>query len=194
MKQVFLVLAVCILSLGAKSQDAPKGLPVNDKAPVFVAKDQNGKNVSLENLLQKGPVVLVFYRGQWCPYCNRQLSQLQDSVSYIVAKGATLVAVSPEKPENIQKTIAKTKATYPILFDDGLTIMNAYNVTYQVDTATVAKYKKYGIDFKEANGSNGDHLPVPAVFVIGKNDIIKYVHFDPDYTKRASVKEILDHL
>ncbi len=194
MKQIFIGLFMMIMTLSGYSQTMPSGLQVNDKAPLFTAKDQDGKPVMLETMLQKGPVVLVFYRGQWCPYCNKQLAQLQDSASYIVAKGASLVAVSPETPENIKKTIEKTKAAYPVLSDEGMKIMDSYQETYAVDTATVNKYKNYGLDFTAMNGSNGEHLPVPAVYVINKNGIIDYVHFDADYTKRASVKEILAHL
>lgn len=194
MKQICLLLAFVVTVLTVKSQTAPQGLHVKDKAPLFSATDQNGHVVSLEKLLQQGPVVLVFYRGEWCPYCNRQLAQLQDSVSFIKEKGATLVAVSPEIQENIQKTVAKSKATYPVLSDKGLAIMNSYQVAFSVDSATIKKYKDYGIDFNVANGSNGEKLPVPAVYVINKNGIISFAHFDPDFRKRASVKEILMHL
>ena len=172
MRKVFFVFIVSLLAKFAGAQDAPKGLTVNDKAPYFAATDQNGKTVSLAGLTSSGTVVLVFYRGQWCPYCNKQLSHLQDSLSFIIGKGATLVAVTPEKPDNIQKTITKTKAGYPILFDDGLKIMKAYNVAYTVDGEMLAKYKKYGIDFNVANGSNGASLPVPAVYIINKAGII----------------------
>ena len=191
MKQISILVSLLMIALAGITQTMPAGLHVNDKAPMFTAKDQNGNTISLSELLQKGPVVLVFYRGEWCPYCNRQLSQLQDSVSYITGKGASLVAVSPEKPENINKTIAKTKAAYPVVSDEGLKIMNSYKVTYTIDSAMVNKYKMYGMDFNNINGSNGEHLPVPAVYVISKKGIIQFVHFDPDYTKRASVKEIV---
>lgn len=194
MKQINVLLFVLLAAITAECQDLPTGLHTNDKAPGFTATDQNNNAISLDMLLQKGPVVLVFYRGEWCPYCNKQLSELQDSASYIAAKGATLVAVSPEKPENITKTISKTKATYPVLYDEGLKIMNNYKVAYTVDNATVEKYKSYGLDFTVANGNNGANLPVPTVYIVNKNGIIQFVHFDPDYTKRTSVKEILDHL
>lgn len=172
----------------------PKGLNVNDKAPAFAATDQNGKVFDLNDQLKKGDVVLVFYRGQWCPYCNKQLKSLEDSLSLIMAKGATLVAITPEKPENISKTIEKTKAAYPILFDDGLKIMKSYDVAFAVDDKTVEKYKGYGIDFSQANGNNGANLPVPAVYIINKEGKIIYRYFDADYRFRASVAEILAHL
>ncbi len=195
MKYLFIISAyVPLFSSLTKAQQLPKGLRVNDAAPVFMTKDQHGKKISLADEIKKGPVVLVFYRGQWCPYCNKQLKKLEDSLSFITARGAALIAVSPEKPENIAKTIRKTNASYPVLFDDGSTIMKLYDVAYAVDTATVSKYKKYGIDFTEVNGANGAVLPVPAVFVINKEGKIVFRHFDPDYRNRASVKDILDHL
>lgn len=194
MKKLLLSVAVFFQSLLILAQDAPKGLNVNDKAPFFTAKDQNEKAVSLEGQLKKGPVVLMFYRGQWCPYCNKQLMQLEDSLQLITAKGATLIAVTAEKPENISKTIEKTKAVFPILFDDSLSIMKSYDVAFAVDAKTIKTYKKYGIDFNEANGKNGANLPVPALYIISSEGKITYKYFNPDYTKRPSVAEIVEHL
>ncbi|MBL0182533.1 MAG: AhpC/TSA family protein [Chitinophagaceae bacterium] len=194
MKKLILSLGVLIVAVTLHAQDGPKGLNVNDKAPEFSAKSQDGKPISLKEKLKAGPVVLVFYRGQWCPYCNRELKNLEDSLSLITAKGATLIAVTPEKPENISKTIEKTKATYPILFDEGLKIMKSYDVAFAVDPKTIEKYKGYGIDFNEVNGANGTNLPVPAVYIINKNGGIIYKYFDADYRKRPSVKDLLDHL
>lgn len=176
------------------AQPSPKGLQINDKAPEFSLKDQYGNLISLSTELKKGAVVLVFYRGQWCPYCNRQLQGLQDSLSFIKEKGAALVAVSPEKPENISKTVEKTKATYPVLFDNGLKTMKSYDVAFALDSSTVEKYKAHGIDFYDANGANGATLPVPTVYIINKEGTIVFKHFDPDYRKRVTVQEILSHL
>jgi peroxiredoxin len=195
MKKLLLFISVFSIAASVYAQEEPKGLNVNDAAPGFTAKDQEGKTVSLKEQLKKGPVVLVFYRGQWCPYCNKQLKKLEDSLSLITGKGASLLAVTPEKPESISETIEKTKATYPILFDEGLKIMKSYDVSFAVDEKTVEKYKGYGIDFTKANGeSNGANLPVPAVYVINKEGKIVFRHFDKNYTKRASVADILEHL
>lgn len=193
MKKVLLSTVFYFMVFVCFSQ-TPKGLNVNDKAPEFSAISQNGNNISLKAALQKGPVVVVFYRGEWCPYCNKYLMHLQDSLPFIKAKGARLIAITPEKPENISKTIAKTKASYPILFDKGLQIMKAYDVDYAIDSVMLDKYKKYGIDFNIANGENGEHLPVPAVYVINKEGKIVYKFFEPDFRIRASIKEILQHL
>ncbi len=172
----------------------PEGLKVGDMAPDINAINQVGTKVELKQLLMKGDVVLVFYRGQWCPFCNRQLSKINDSLSFIIAKGATVVTITPETAENIKKTIEKTKASYSIVEDKGMVIMKSYKVNFAVDEKTIEKYKTYGIDFDKANGSNGANLPVPATYIIGKDGKIKYVFFNPDYRQRASVKEILEHL
>ena len=180
--------------VNSNAQTNPIGLKVNDKSPEFSAKDQNGKTISLQNELKNGKVVLIFYRGQWCPYCNKELKGMQDSLSFITSKGAVVVAVTPELPENISKTIGKTNASYSILSDDGLKIMKAYDVAYAVDPALNEKYKGYAIDLMKANGANGANLPIPAVYIIDTNGNIIYRYFDVDYRNRASVKEIADHL
>ncbi len=194
MKKIILTAFISAFVLLSQAQTNPAGLQVNDKAPEFTAKDQNGKVISLEDALKNGKVVLIFYRGQWCPYCNKQLKGMEDSLSFITANGATVLAITPEQPAMVEKTIEKTKATYSILSDDHLKIMRAYDVAYSLDDATVKKYKGYGIDFSSANGDNGANLPVPAIYIIDTNGNIAYRHFDTDYTKRASIQEIVDHL
>jgi peroxiredoxin len=191
-KILFLLIVVC--NAHAYAQPYPVGLNVNDVAPDFSATDQRGEKINLKKQLNRGKVVLVFYRGQWCPYCNKQLKQLEDSITFIKEKGATVLAITPELPENISKTIEKTKASYSVLFDDGLKIMNAYKVAFPVEATTVAKYKGFGVDFLKVNGTNGANLPVPAVYIVNKNGKIIYRHFDVDYKKRSSIKDILDHL
>jgi peroxiredoxin len=183
-----------ILSTIANAQTDPTGLKVGDQAPLFTGVDNNGKSFSLESALKKGDVVLMFYRGQWCPFCNKQMSQMNDSLSMITSKGATVVAISPEIQENVTKTIQKTKASFPVISDEQMKIMKDYKVNFPVPQATIDRYKNFGIDFSVANGANGANLPVPATYVIGKNGKIKYVFFNPDYRKRASVQEIVSYL
>lgn len=172
----------------------PEGLKVGDMAPDFSAKDQHGKTISLEQALQKGPVVMLFYRGQWCPYCNKQMSRFSDSLSLLIAKGASVLAIAPETAENVKKTIEKTKSTFSVLADQGLAIMKMYKVNFAVDEKTITKYKGYGIDFDNANGVNGANLPVPATYIIGKDGKVKYVFFNTDYRNRASVMDVLNNL
>ena len=165
-------------------------LTVGESAPMFKAKDANGREINLKQLLKKGPVVLYFYRGQWCPFCNKQLSQLQDSLQQLTAKGAQVMVVSPEIQENIGKTVAKTKASFPIVHDQNFAIMKAYRTAFTVQPDIVTKYKGFGVDLLVANGADAAVLPVPATYIIGKDGKIKYAHFNADYRQRVSVKEV----
>jgi peroxiredoxin len=196
MKKISLLLTLLIsIKLFAQQTDVkPVGLKVGDKAPQIIALANNGKTINLEQLLQKGPVVLVFYRGQWCPYCSKALYNLNEELVAIQSKGATIIAVTPESAENIVKTVEKSKATFPIISDNNLAIMKNYQVNFAVTEKTLTKYKGYGIDLEKANGSNGANLPVPATYVIGTDSIIKYAFFDYDYSKRASISEIITNL
>jgi peroxiredoxin len=194
MKKAFFLLTLIFSLLLASAQEKPEGLFIGSKAPDFKAKDQDGNEVRLKDLLRKGKVVLVFYRGYWCPYCNRELSRLQDSLVQIQEKGATVVAVSPEKPENVKQTVEKTKAGYPVLYDEGMKIMKGYDVEYEVEENTLARYRSSGLDIEKNNGPNGKFLPVPAVYIIDKESTVIYRFFDADYRKRPSIKDILANL
>ena len=196
MKKLLPLLITALISATCFSQNTvyPEGLKVGDKAPQFKGTDNYGKPFDLKKQLKNGDLVIIFYRGLWCPYCNKELSQLNDSLSFITAKGAAVIAISPETKENVTKTTGKTKASFPIISDSAMMIMKMYKVNFAVDEATQIKYKKYGIDFSEANGSNGANLPVPATYIVGKDGIIKYVFFNTDYKVRSSVQNLLDHL
>ncbi len=194
MRFLFLILSI-FATVITFSQEAPEGLFINSKAPDFKAKDQNGNDVRLKDLLKQGPVVLVFFRGSWCPYCNRYLKNLEDSLRLVINKGATLVAVTPEQSEGIAKTLEKTNASFRILHDEGLKIMKAYDVEYELNENAVKRHKNGGIDLEEINGKkNGNYLPVPATYVISKESTVTFRFFNVDYKKRPSVKEILEHL
>ncbi|MGY3089830.1 peroxiredoxin [Hymenobacter sp. UYAg731] len=169
-------------------------LAVGSTAPDFKGQDAAGRPVELRQLLKKGPVVLYFYRGQWCPYCSKELSQLQDSLQVLTAKGAQVVVVTPETPANIGQTVAKTKASFPIVHDQDLVIMKAYKTAFVVDDATAQKYLGFGVDLKKANALDQNILPVPATYVIGRDGKIKFVYFDADYRHRASVRQVAQAL
>jgi len=194
MKKIVSFICFVFVFFIVSAQEAPEGLFISSKAPDFRAKDQHGNEIRLKDLLKEGNVVLVFYRGQWCPYCNKELARLQDSIQFIKDKGATLIAVSPENHENISKTVEKTKAEYSILYDEGLKIMKAYDVEFEIPENTLTRYKNAGLDIEKYNGANGKFLPVPAVYIIDKESTVIYRFFEPDYKKRPSVKDLLDHL
>lgn len=186
-----LFLAVTIFA--QKSQN-PEGLFPGAKAPDFKANDQNGNEIRLKELLKKGPVVVVFYRGYWCPFCNKELKRLEDSLQLITAKGATLIAITPETSENIDSTVNKTGVEFSILHDKDLKIMKAYNVAFEVPENTVTRYRNAGLDFTKLNGENGANLPVPAVYIINKQSDVIWRYFETDYKKRPSVQAILDNI
>lgn len=191
-----ILLPIAILFFLITSQDDIKnsGLRVGESAPNFEGMDQNANLVSLDSLTQTGPVVLIFYRGYWCPYCNKHLSQLQDSLQMIVNMGASVVAIAPELPENVAKTITKTHATFPVLSDKNLEIMKLYKVDFVVGTGKSIAYGLFGIDFEEINSLGANTLPVPATYIIDKYNKIQYVHFNPDYKSRESIAGILRNL
>jgi peroxiredoxin len=176
------------------AQEKPEGLFINSKAPDFKAVDQNGNSIRLKVAIKNGPVVLFFYRGHWCPYCSRQLKQLQDSLDLITAKGVQVFAITPEKTEGINKTIEKSGASFPILYDDDGKIMKAYDVRFALDERSINRYKMSGIDLQANNGNNGNNLPIPAVYIINKDQTIVFRYFNADYKKRLTVKVLLANL
>jgi len=189
---LFAILAIISLNTYAQKQEC--SIQIGQKAPNFEALDQNGKTLKSADLLKEKQLIVVFYRGQWCPHCNRHLSELQDHLEDFQKAGAQIVAITPEKTENINKTLTKTKADFPILWDKDNSIMKAFGVDFILPKNLQEKYKTFGVDLTEANGNASQTLPVPATFVIGKNGKIKHLQYDPDYKKRSTAKEILKHL
>jgi peroxiredoxin len=194
MKKILFLLAAFITFSVTSAQDKPEGLFINSKAADFKAKDQSGNEISLKDLRRKGPVVLMFYRGSWCPFCNRELSRFQDSLDYILGKGATLIAITPENKTGIDSTVGKTGASFSIISDEGMKIATQYGVSFKVDDRTVARYKNAGIDLVKQNSQKEAALPVPAVYIINKDGTVSYRFFEADYKKRPWVKDILEAL
>lgn len=196
---LFLLNTVTITTLMAqesyKKSSEAKGLQAGDTAYLFTAIDQNNKVYDLSESLKKGPVVVVFYRGQWCPVCSKHLSNLQDSLELIYKKGASVVAVSPEKPEYLNKTTKKTGAKFSLVYDEDYKISNGYGATFRPDSATRALYNTLlKADLKNAHSDDSEQLPVPATYIIDQSGKITWVHFNPDYKKRASVVDIVKNL
>ena len=174
------------------AQEKPEGLFINSKAPDFKAPDQNGQEINLKDLRKKGDVVVVFYRGYWCPYCNRFLRKLNDSLDLIRQKGAQVVVVTMEGEAGVDSTVAKIQPAFPIISDKDGKISNGYKVAFKVDERTLGRYKNADIDLLKINGQTKDaYLPVPAVYVVNTDGSVTYRFFEEDYKRRISVKEIL---
>lgn len=195
MLKIPLTLFTVLISLVSFAQtETINTLKIGDKAPLFEAISYSNNEVKLKNLIDSGKVVLVFYRGAWCPYCNKHMSNLQDSLNLIIEKGASLITISPEVESSVEESISKSNATFEVISDKNYQVMNQYGVSFKVKEATLTKYKLFGINLEEANGNQDNILPVPATFIINQNGTIEYIHFDENYKERLSVSEIIKHL
>jgi peroxiredoxin len=172
------------------------GLEIGDIAPDFTLEDQDGNMVSLENKLKEGPVLLVFYRADWCSICRRHLAEFQDKIIDISESGvANVIAVSPQLPEYSLKLHKEHNYTFPIVYDKGHQTMKDYKVFFHVTD----KYNQYiteakGDPIELRNGNTEPVMPVPATYMIGQDKKIKYVHYDPNYRVRADIDEVLQSI
>lgn len=178
-----------------RTAEEATGLEVGTYVSGFEAVDQHGDKFSLNEALKSGPVVVVFYRGEWCPLCNNHLSQLQDSLSYVQKRGANVVAISPEKPEFLIQTAEKTRAGFSLLHDNDYRISDLFDVSFRPSDREIKGLKTMlGADLKNAHSDQSQRLPIPATFIIDRDGQIVWRHFDPDYRARSNVSDILDHL
>ena len=168
-------------------------LKIGDKAPNFTLKNALNEPVSLYNKLENGPVVLTWYRGGWCPYCNITLHALQEILPDFKNEDATLLALTPELPDNSLSTSEKNNLEFSVLSDVGNVIGKDYGVVYAL-TADVASIYNAGFGLNEKNGDTSNELPLAATYVIDKNGIIQYAFLDADYRKRAEPTDILNVL
>jgi len=194
MMKILLILMVSLLTGVVTAQELTSTLQVGDIAPDFHGIDQTEDLVNLSESLKKGPVVLIFFRGSWCYYCNKHISKFQDSLEYVLEKGASVIAVSPQIPEYNHKTIRKTGATFSVIHDEGYQIMDAYHVSFTMDEKIIKKYRRFGRHIDRANANEEYILPVPATFIIGEDRVIRYIQYDPNYKNRSTVAEVLENL
>lgn len=184
-----------IKKYGIVNNDVPKGLMVGEKAPIFTGTDKDGKTFSLQSELKKGPVVIIFYRGYWCPVCSKYLKNYVDSAKMVTDKGASLVFITPESEEGAEKTVKKNKLNYTVILDKDESLMKAFDVGFEVTSAYQKKVKTFLFaDIAKNNNKEVAKLPVPATFIIDKSGAIVYRQFDLNYKNRASIKEIVEHL
>lgn len=163
-------------------------------APNFTLSDAQGKPKSLKELLKNGSVILTFYRGGWCPYCNLQLRAYQKVLPEFEQLGATLVAISPEQPDSSLSTTQKNSLKFEILSDPNNLVAKSYGIVFKLPQPLVELYEKFGIDLKTSQGNSANELPIPATYVIDKNGKITYAFLDVDYKKRAEPSEIIQAL
>lgn len=178
----------------AASGQVQRALGVGAKLPAFTLSDSEDRAVSSADLLAKGPLVITFYRGVWCPYCNMDLQAIEEIAADIRATGASLVAISPQTPANGGKSRAQNKLSFPILSDRNGDVAASLGLRFLLPDDLKAIYSRFGIDLAVVNGDPSWTLPMPARYVIGRDGVVAYAEVNADYTRRPDPSELLPTL
>lgn len=192
MRKLYLIILI-FTSIFMQAQNISKPLKAGDKAPNFTLKNAKGDEVTLYSLLEKGNVVITWYRGGWCPYCNVALNQLQEKLSEIKSLNAFLVALTPELPDHSLSTQEKNELEFEVLTDTNNQIARQYGIVFKLDDKT-AHYYEEKLHLSSRNGTSSSELPIPATYVIDKKGKIRYAFVEPDYKKRANPEIIIQEL
>jgi len=170
-------------------------LKAGDRTPAIVLENAKGEIVDVAAILKSGPVIVSFYRGGWCPYCNLELRAFQEALPEIRAMGASLVAISPERPDETLSTAEKNALTFQVLSDVGQKVGRAFGLVYEFTEELKSVYREFGLDVPARNGATDEWaLPVSATYVIEPNGSIVYSYTDVDYRDRADPRDILEFL
>lgn len=173
-------------------QQGADAIKVGQKAPQFELPNAQGKLISLDSLLHKGPLVVTFYRGDWCPYCNLQLRALQARLSEIHALGATLVAISPQVPDGSLTKNEISEMDFIVLSDQDAKVASQYGVAWEVPEFLVAHMRvDRNLDLDKINNGNGSILPIPATFIIGSAGQVAWNYVNADYRTRSEPDDII---
>lgn len=170
---------------------AARALKAGDRAPDVTLPDAEGRAVSLRDVLAQGPVIVSFYRGGWCPYCNLELRALQAILPQLRALGATLVAISPETPDETLSTTEKNALAFPVLSDTGSAAARAFGIAFDLAEELRPIYANFGHALPERNGDDSWTLPAPATFVIDRDGAVALAFVDVDYRNRLDPADIL---
>jgi len=173
-----------------KEKITSRAKKVGEEFPEFSLKNFKGEEVNLTSLLKTGPVILTFYRGAWCPYCNIQLMEYQKHLSAWELKGAKLVAISPELPELSMALAQKRELTFDLLFDKDNAFAKKMGLVFGLKDDLKQVYEKFGLDLAKSQGNSSWQLPVSATYVVGKDKKVKFSFVDVDYKKRAEPSDI----
>lgn len=177
-----------------KDHFADKTLKVGDSFPDATLLNIKGKEVNLKDFNNGKKLIVSFYRGGWCPYCNLELKALQNSITEFIANGAELIAITPETPDNSLSTSEKNNLSFEVLSDIDNVFAKKIGLVFQLPESIKAIYSQFGLDIKKHNNNDNYELPVPATFVINEEGKVIYRFVNEDYTKRADTEEILNVL
>jgi peroxiredoxin len=178
----------------ARSGLAEGAVSVGDDLPRIALPDVHGVLVDVNRLLESGPVVISFYRGGWCPYCNLELRALQQNLGTIQELGASLVAIGPELPPRAAATGATNALTFPLLIDRDNRVARSFRLVHPIDAQVVSYQQRNGNNVAAFNGSDVAEVPLPATYVADRNGVISYAFVEADYTRRAEPEAILEAL
>jgi peroxiredoxin len=173
-------------------QLAEQSLRVGDILPDFSLPDAEGRTVTSGDLLDSGPLVVAFFRGDWCPYCDVALRALEAARPAIEAVGAALVGISPETPEQLRRTAAAKSLGFPLLSDADSGFSTLCGIRYAIPAAHVDFYRRVGIDLSMGPGDEDWWLPLPAAYVVGRDGVIAQVFVDPDWSYRAEPDALVE--
>lgn len=170
---------------------AKTALKTGDDTPPVALTNAKGAVVDVKSLLSRGPVILTFYRGGWCPYCNLELRAYQQILPEIEAAGASLVAISPEKPDDTLSTAEKNALSFEVLSDVGQKVGRAFGLVYEFSDELKWAYGEFGLDIPGKNGAGEWALPISATYVIGRDGKILFANTDADYRDRVDPRDVL---
>jgi peroxiredoxin len=182
-----------IARLGASGILA-RAVKAGDRLPTALLLDAHSRPFDLATVFDRGPAIIVFYRGGWCPYCNLELRGYQALQAEIAAAGGSLVAISPELPDHSLSTAQKNELTFPVLSDAGGAFAQALGLRFALSDAVRPYYEKNGLMLPERNGDGQWHLPIPATLVVARDGTVAKAFVEPDYRKRAEPQAALDEL
>ncbi len=171
-----------------------RALQPGDTAPTFALPDGDGMLWRSEDLLRSGPLVIVFYRGRWCAYCNTQLAALQEIHSQIAAAGASLVAISPQTQKHSYMTRDMHKLRFPVLSDSGNEVAKQFGLVWRLSPELQQMYEGIMTKLPGYNGDQSWELPLAATYVVQPSGVISFARVDVDWRKRPEPEEILEHL
>src|SRR6266581_9315692 len=177
-----------------KSGAAERAFKEGEQAPDFTLPDSRGNVVTLSQLLTQGPVVMTFFRGQWCPYCHLQLRAYQEALSHIQARGASLVAISPQTPYHSRALAEKLELTFALLSDMGNQMARQFGLVFTLDEAVRGAYKQVGADLPRFNGTDSWELPMAGTFLVDQSGTVRQAFVHPDFTRRLDPSVVIARL
>ena len=188
----FLLLTTAARAEIAPSAEQTKPLAAGVEAPAFTARNADGSDFAFDPATLERPVMLIFYRGGWCPYCNRHLAELRHVVPELEKRGMDVYFLSADSPDNLASALHSEAEglDYTLLSDARLSAAEAFGLAFRMSDDYYQRSKEYGLDMEEASGETHHALPIPAAYLIDTKGVIRFAHANPNYTQRISADEL----